>query len=36
MVMENILEKIKDIRKQKGFSHKCMAHKLEILLVLFL
>lgn len=28
--MENILEKIKDIRKQKGFSHEYMAHKLDM------
>ncbi len=28
--MENILEKIKDIRKQKGYSHEYMAHKLEM------
>lgn len=28
--MENILEKIKDIRKQKGFSHEYMAHKLHM------
>ena len=30
MVMENVLEKIKDIRKQKGFSHEYMAHKLDM------
>jgi transcriptional regulator with XRE-family HTH domain len=28
--MENILDKIKDIRKQKGFSHEYMAHKLDM------
>ncbi len=28
--MKNILEKIKDIRKQKGFSHEYMAHKLDM------
>ena len=30
MVMENVLEKIKDIRKQKGYSHEYMAHKLDM------
>lgn len=28
--MKNILGKIKDIRKQKGFSHEYMAHKLDM------
>ena len=28
--MENILEKIKEVRKQKGFSHEYMAHKLDM------
>ena len=28
--MENIIEKIKDIRKSKGYSHEYMAHKLEM------
>ena len=28
--MENVLDKIKDIRKQKGFSHEYMAHKLDM------
>lgn len=28
--MENIIEKIKDIRKEKGYSHEYMAHMLDI------
>lgn len=28
--MENIIDKIKDIRKQKGFSHEYMAHHLNM------
>jgi transcriptional regulator with XRE-family HTH domain len=28
--MENIVEKIKDIRKRKGYSHEYMAHQLEM------
>ncbi|TRX04174.1 helix-turn-helix domain-containing protein [Flavobacterium gawalongense] len=28
--MEAVIEKIKDIRKQKGFSHEYMAHMLDI------
>ncbi len=28
--MESIVEKIKDIRKRKGFSHEYMAHQLEM------
>jgi len=28
--MENVLGKIKEIRKQKGFSHEYMAHKLDM------
>jgi len=28
--MENILEKIKEIRKKKGFSHEYMAHELKM------
>ena len=30
IVMDNILEKIKDIRKQKGYSHEYMAHQLDM------
>lgn len=28
--MENIVERIKDIRKRKGYSHEYMAHQLEM------
>ena len=28
--MENIVEKIKDIRKRKGYSHEYMAHQLDM------
>ena len=28
--MESIVEKIKDIRKRKGYSHEYMAHQLEM------
>lgn len=28
--MERVLEKIKDIRKQKGYSHEYIAHELDI------
>uniref|UniRef100_UPI00404888C5 helix-turn-helix domain-containing protein n=1 Tax=Flavobacterium sp. TaxID=239 RepID=UPI00404888C5 len=28
--MENVIEKIKDIRKEKGYSHEYMAHMLDI------
>ncbi len=30
LVMENILENIKTIRKQKGYSHEYIAHELDI------
>ena len=30
LVMKHVVEKIKEIRKQKGYSHEYIAHELDI------